>query len=1690
MCKNKILEKLLAIILIFTLTFANFAFTTECLATSLVETLFGGGASTGHENVEFEAYFGTEEEKFTSVISSVNTQDLSMSLTLGVKEAGYLKDGKIEILESEEGNGLNFKVKDETLFPECVQGFEENVVLLKQIDNSSETLKIDLPLVYENEDYVNENKLSKDVKVYFSGIYVDIEGEETEVEREIVLNVSWEDERQIKLESNVVKYIDFGKGIIVQTSVKLDSSVNNNSLPAKSSKLEINVPVFEDQAPSNVTVVANSTEGTNGKTAGNVNFDQNNWYYDQENKLLTITVENQKELVKVNENEDDYLKEADEEVIEEERYYSKSGKDEYLVTYTFDNVTMPEKAILTSKISAEYTTLSGDENDNFINVTTSENDIEYSLEGKTGDIVSLSLENETKEVSKAYMYSNYNHSEQYEVEYKSKTILNIAYKDIVEKTLIQDVENFYKDKEGNVIPTEDMYYKQISISKENFDQVLGQDGELKVLDIYGNIITVVNKDYSANEEGNLVINFENRISKVNIETTTPIAEGNLVINKTKAIKNASVDRETLRNISFVSTQEKVSAKYSYVEDLVEVQTVEKSTALLDTTTDAALVLDRDNLSTLAVNDNVELRIELGNSKESSDLYGHSVFEIELPEEVQSLEVTNANLVYGEGLTITSAEVIGRVIRITLDGVQEGINSGVLTNGTNIELNANIKVDLYAPAKTEKIKLRYSNDSATNYATNGYEEVDIAYSAPTGLVTVNSTSNYNLIGSVLTSVRQGSKEDVIEIYADAKAATMEVIVMNNNNNKVSNVAILGRIPFKGVKEISTGEDLGTTIDTRMLSGIASDERNQMTFNVYYSTNGEANKDLNDPSNGWTMTPETLDNVKSYLIVPVDSNYVMNETDILRFTYQYEIPGNLPHNEKIYGTFETYYTNHTEIATVDESSSPDKVGLTTGKGPELTIAMTTDRNLVREFEEIEATINVTNIGEESANDVVVNFPIVNNTKFKAIKCEKENITAEQVDGNIKISLGEVKVEEIVELKVYLTVKEISDSEEKVVALKSSVAAKDLGKAVESDEKIVEVEEAEFSLYQYPSDTKVEEGIQAVGTEIEVMIQVKNLMNQDKTNVIVTEQLPQCFEFVSAYVCSDKFERLENTATYDEGTRTITWNIDKVNANYSRSLAYTIRVADLPEGISKQETESVAQINTANDNYYSNALLITAGKAIISVVQTTTTTDTYIKEGTPVEYVFKVKNEGTIAARRITFVDNVPDGLVVRSIKSVANGIETNQQLSTTDKASVNLTIMPGQEATVTVRALAKGLKGVQEKTVTNQAVVKSDAIGEIETNSITHIIEADERKAVNEVEKSTSPTGNYASTSTSGNIVKTYKVTGTAWLDENENGMRELDEQLMSGVSAMLINSENGVITKTTTTDSNGTYTFAGVQNGKYLIIFDYDTVKYTVTAYQKADITPNVNSDAITTQIEQNGKIRNGAVTDVVNVTDGSVSNIDIGFVYADIFDLKLEKAITKVTVQTVKGINTDKYDKTTFAKTEIHSKQVSGATVYIEYVMTVTNVGDIAGYAKKIVDYLPEGMTFNSGLEANANWYTGTDGNLYNTTLAGTELASGQSAEIKLVLTKQMTAENTGIVNNLAEIYEDYNIYGVSDKNSVPANKAQGENDLGKADTIISIKTGEVFINISVIITTILLGSVVVFIAYNRIVLRKRKGGV
>ena len=87
---------------------------------------------------------------------------------------------------------------------------------------------------------------------------------------------------------------------------------------------------------------------------------------------------------------------------------------------------------------------------------------------------------------------------------------------------------------------------------------------------------------------------------------------------------------------------------------------------------------------------------------------------------------------------------------------------------------------------------------------------------------------------------------------------------------------------------------------------------------------------------------------------------------------------------------------------------------------------------------------------------------------------------------------------------------------------------------------------------------------------------------------------------------------------------------------------------------------------------------------------------------------------------------------------------------------------------------------------------------------------------------------------------------------------------------------------------------------------------------------------------------------------------------------------------------------------------------------------------------MPSDLKFSS--ELNKDWYqTGTD--LYNTSLANEKITAGQSKSVKLTLTKAMTENNTGLINNTAEIAESYNELGIADSKSTPGNRVKGESD-------------------------------------------------
>ena len=145
---------------------------------------------------------------------------------------------------------------------------------------------------------------------------------------------------------------------------------------------------------------------------------------------------------------------------------------------------------------------------------------------------------------------------------------------------------------------------------------------------------------------------------------------------------------------------------------------------------------------------------------------------------------------------------------------------------------------------------------------------------------------------------------------------------------------------------------------------------------------------------------------------------------------------------------------------------------------------------------------------------------------------------------------------------------------------------------------------------------------------------------------------------------------------------------------------------------------------------------------------------------------------------------------------------------------------------------------------------------------------------------------------------------------------------------------------------------------------------------------------------------------------------------------------------------------------------MNNTNLVVEYKIKVINEGQLEGYAKKIIDYLPKELKFST--ELNPDWYLGQDGNIYNASLADTKINPGETKEITLILTKATSkSDNLGLITNKAELYEVSNDYGVEDIDSTPNNNVQNEDDTSIANLLLSPGTGRTVL--FVVLTTVII---------------------
>ncbi|MCI9246149.1 MAG: hypothetical protein HFJ30_03320 [Clostridia bacterium] len=1682
----KLKQKLMAAILTVMMLTSYVAILTDAVIAAGIN-LAQQNSKTNHTNVEFNSYF--EEEAHSKTFEM---EEAKLYLKFKVSNTGYLKNGVVQFLNA------NFEVNSNSLKHDKVQSSSKDTIYFKQINNGEEVI-VEVPITMLKEEKVDNDFFNKMVTTRFTATYMDENGKEKNIEKEISNELSWTGNAEVELAGEVTKYLPYQveneKGVMVQAKVR--SGLKENNLPVNQTKLEVSLPeitIAEDKniKPERITVIANSTAGTNGK--GSYEFNEGNYQYNEETGKIEITVENKEEDGKIAWNK----KAVDEYIVN----FIFTGEEVY--NYVYNQLENAQAITGQIEVKAEIEPYHNEKT-----VLTQSGKIVYNIEKAKGELIDSTISTISK-MSKGYIYANYAKTEKEEKKDTSYTVNYTA--QVQDKTLTNGIEfqiatEKYIDQNENEYSSrlnqkDGVYSKTIIISEAMFTKMLGEEGKIEILNKAGEQLAEVTKAIEKDSNGNYVIDItEAKTNEIIIKTSKPVTEGNIEI----AVEKAIVANQEYSKEEMQAFQKMILGLTTKSDNTV----IEKQTQmnLIEPVSKAEISIGTQRLSTIVENKDVEFRVVLDTSSNENALYKNPTFQIILPENIETLNIKSSDILLDDELKIKETKVVeqnGRkVILITLTGTQTKYmdndtsnkeeQSNVISKGANIVIKADITFKKLTPSANSNIYLYYTNENTTLFEKyyqksktrsmttdvmpTGMATTEVEIVSPNGVIAENHMSGFKANGNISNSSGERQTQN-IDAHGEAKEVTIGGTIVNNYENSIENVVILGRIPFSGNKAIDATQELGSNFTMAIKDKLTTSGIDNSKVRVYYSTNGEANKNLMDTNNNWVEEPTNLAEIKSYLIMI--SGELARGTQF-SFDYKVQLPANLKYNQEAYSNYKVYYDNKMADATLGETKVAGIIGLTTGQGPELQVNVTSNSNTVREGQIIRMTATVKNIGGLTAKNARLVVTAPEGTIHTEIKEGSINYE-ESEDAEKIIVLGDISQGETTTVNYELKIKkgkkivESTDADgnvhrfelseypgDKDISITAKIVADNLSNGITSNNCTVRVLEGDLSIITTPRS--VDTRVIKMGDTVKYKIAVENNSNnKNLDNVKVNIKFPKGFTITDCYY--------DKTALFLEKKRD---NITKNANNATVSLAYLHNANNLEEEhndiqermyilveakmeeLSEEHDIIVNGVADGIETHYSNIRTITTG-AINLKFEQKELNNQYIKEGSNYTYQFVLENIGEIVSRSNKMEMPIPEGLSLQKAEYIEKGKTKTKSVTKDGKVIIDiLELNPEEKVEIFITVKANLLPDKNDKEIITMATLTAEGINPIESNKVKAIIEYDEEAHKEEqggTNEPSNPTGR-------------YKITGTAWIDANRDGKRDDTEEVLSNVQVVLLYKSNSQIVKDeitgaekiTTTNSSGKYEFSNLKPDEYLVLFLYDAGKYSITDYKKEGVAESVNSDATSMKIVLNGEQRQAGVSNTIKITNNNVRDIDIGLFVAEKFDLRLDKYISKVTTTTPSnGTKTYNYNNSKITKREIAGKDVGNSSLVVEYKIVATNEGQVEGYVKKIIDYLPDGAKFSS--ELNKDWYIAdNNGAVYNTALENEKLAPGESKEVRLVLSFTINNKSIGkMINNNAEIYESYNELGLEDIDSIAANRLESEDDMSSADIIVSVATGRIII--------------------------------
>ncbi len=485
-------------------------------------------------------------------------------------------------------------------------------------------------------------------------------------------------------------------------------------------------------------------------------------------------------------------------------------------------------------------------------------------------------------------------------------------------------------KTGSKSETMEDVTSNVGIYFSNSEKMLGAEGEIRVYDDEKDeLIETFTKNNWSKYNSSKPYTYERPIKHIRIETSKTNKESSIYVYNVKQLDDEAIfekyEREQFDELQYIKSTLTGYVGENYINTDTDNANYEAPYSI------ANIKVSRNAFSTQVTEKNVKITISAeANENINQVKWTNGAFLLKLPKDIVEININSVTT--NEGVQIVSYE------QYEEDDIKYiKINTQAENPTTyDVVVDCDITPNPEATSKSASIDLYYYNENAIEYwykakddydindnlnaeETIGKGNVSISLVSPSSILTSQTITNYDNKGSITVAPQ------IAEVSKEQRTADINIGITNNYTNTISEVKLIGRIPYDKNQYVINGAEMGSTFTAKMQSKITIPQELQGIAKVYYSENGEATNDIQAQENNWQPAEqvENLDNIRSYLIDLGEKT--LNRGEKYKFTYTVEIPQNLAYNQVSYSHHAVYFSLDTTDGKYRTQTEPNKVGL---------------------------------------------------------------------------------------------------------------------------------------------------------------------------------------------------------------------------------------------------------------------------------------------------------------------------------------------------------------------------------------------------------------------------------------------------------------------------------------------------------------------------------------------------------------------------------------------------------------------------------------------------------------------------------------------------------------------------------------------------------------------------------------------